>query len=102
MVVNICYGCLGWAGEVHPLLVSGSMCNPPLKPLVAGWRGHSPVAGRVAVVGSADMLAGDWLGRPGNSAACDALLAWLRPVCRHRAPPSDCNRDVQPAKHEAV
>jgi hypothetical protein len=64
-----------------PLASSGPMCNPPLRTLAASWRGRDQSAGRVVVLGSADVLSGEWLRRQENSRACDALLQWLHPVC---------------------
>lgn len=67
------------SGEAVPLASSGPMCNPPLRTLAASWRGRDQSAGRVVVLGSADVLSGEWLRRQENSRACDALLQWLHP-----------------------
>lgn len=67
------------SGRAEALVTSGPMCNPPLRPLAAGWRSRSLAGGRVVALGSADALSGKWLERPANAAACDALLRWLQP-----------------------
>ncbi len=44
----------------------------------AVWQNEG--AGRVAVLGSCEMLADEWLSKEQNTLLADALLEWLLPV----------------------
>lgn len=74
-------GCtIAVSGTAQPILLSGSMCNPPLRPLAAVWRGPPDSGcGRVAALGTAAVFNREALQLPGNAVACDLLFDWLRP-----------------------
>jgi len=59
------------------LLSSGALAYPVRRPLAAVSETRSGRVGRVAVLGSAEMLADDWLMKECNCAVADALVRWL-------------------------
>lgn len=61
------------AVRAHVFYMAFTLCNA-----AAVWRGQQ--GGRVAAFGAAAVFDGDALQRPGNTAACDLLFDWLRPV----------------------
>jgi len=63
-----------------PLLSSGHIAYPLNRPIAGVWQGESmggSKAGRVAVVGSADMLGDDWLDKEDNWRIGEQLIGWL-------------------------
>jgi len=76
------YGCtLGVQKPAVPLLSSGHIAYPLNRPVAAVWQGDSQPgggkAGRVAVVGSADMLGDEWLDKEDNWRIGEQLIGWL-------------------------
>ena len=62
-----------------PLLSSGHIAYPLNRPVAGVWQGESggSKAGRVAVVGSADMFGDEWLEKEDNWRICEQLVGWL-------------------------
>ena len=87
-LVDIVYprGCtLAVARPAVALMTSGSACYPVEEPVLAvremrtaaSTGASNDVGGRIAVLGSVEMLSDAWLGREGNAAVCTALFHWL-------------------------
>jgi len=60
-----------------PVLCSGHIAYPLSRPTGAVWQGEGKGAGRIAVIGSADMIADEWLDKEDNWKICEVLLKWL-------------------------
>jgi intraflagellar transport protein 52 len=60
-----------------PVLCSGHIAYPLSRPTGAVWQGEGKGAGRIAVIGSADMFADDWLDKEDNWKICEVLVKWL-------------------------
>lgn len=63
-----------------PLLSSGHIAYPLNRPIAGVWQGDSiggGKAGRVAVVGSADMFGDEWLDKEDNWRIGEQLIGWL-------------------------
>ena len=71
-------GCtLAVTRPANVLLASGHACYPVQRPLAAVWENSKQGGGRVAVIGSSDMLRDAWIVKEHNGAIGDALFRWL-------------------------
>ena len=82
--IEIAYprGCtLTTSRPATPLLSSGAISYPVNRPIIAASEvrpaAKGAAAARVAVVGSTDMFADDWLSKENNASIADALFRWI-------------------------
>ena len=66
------------------LMTTGSVAHPPHRAILAafpkpGAQGFEGVRGKIAVLGSADMLSDAWIDKEENSRVLDFLFKWMRP-----------------------
>ncbi|CAG9461231.1 unnamed protein product [Pedinophyceae sp. YPF-701] len=82
-----------------PLLSTGKVSYPTRRPVAAAWQAPGG-RGKIAVVGSADLLSDDWLDKEENSRVMDFLFRWMRPGDDVALDPMDADDpDVNPEKN---